>query len=88
MSSRRRLKKQVKYVIDELLIEYMLVESSSKNADKESLQQALYGIVELNNEFTTRISHTEPGNAKAYYAAFFKDFNAKVNQIMGSLVQK
>ncbi|MCQ2050792.1 MAG: hypothetical protein MJY74_01090 [Bacteroidaceae bacterium] len=88
MASRRRLKKQIRYVIDELLMEYMLVESSSKNADKEVLRNALYGIVELSNEFIVRISHTEPGNAKAYYAVFYKDFNAKVNQIMGSLIQK
>ncbi|MCQ2058975.1 MAG: hypothetical protein MJY71_03990 [Bacteroidaceae bacterium] len=88
MASRRLLKKEIKYIVDQLLVEYLFVETGCKENNRENLDKALDCISDLNDEFISRIAHTEQNNPKAYYKAFYKDFNAKVNEIMNLLVQK
>ena len=39
-------------------------------------------ILKMQDEFISRISHTEPGNVKGYYKKFRSDFNAKVDSII------
>ena len=42
-------------------------------------------ILKTQDEFVSRISHTEPGNVKGYYKKFRSDFNAKVEEIIDAL---
>ena len=42
-------------------------------------------ILDMQDEFVCRISHTEPGNVKGFYKKFQLDFKAKVNEIVEEL---
>ena len=44
-------------------------------------------ILLMQDEFISRISHTEPGNTKKFYAQLPKDFNAQVEDISNILTQ-
>ena len=41
----------------------------------------------MQDEFISRISHTEPGNVKGFYKKFRSDFNAKVNEIIDAIAK-
>lgn len=45
----------------------------------------MINILNVQNEFLSRISHTEPGNVKGFYKKFNADFNAKVNEIIDAI---
>jgi len=44
-------------------------------------------IIKMQDEFISRISHTEPGNVKGFYKKFRSDFNAKVNEIIDAIAK-
>lgn len=42
-------------------------------------------ILNMQDEFISRISHTEPGNVKGFYKKLRADFNAKVDEIIDAM---
>ena len=42
-------------------------------------------ILNMQDEFISRISHTEPGNVKGFYKKLRTDFNAKVNEVIDAM---
>ena len=42
-------------------------------------------ILKTQDEFVSRISHTEPGNVKGFYKKLRSDFNAKVDEIINAM---
>ena len=44
-------------------------------------------IMKMQDEFISRLSHTEPGNVKGVYTKFRSDFNAKVNEIIDAIAK-
>lgn len=83
MASRRLLKKNVNYIIGELFTECLVNGVSDKVKTDEILTQILL----VQDEFVSRISHTEPGNVKVFYKKFRSDFNTKVNEIIDAITQ-
>ena len=85
MAKRRELKKNVNYIAGELfsecLINSMFVPGTAK-AD-----ELMAEILKMQDEFISRISHTEPGNVKGFYKKFRVDFNAKVNEIIDAIAK-
>ena len=73
MASRKALKKNVNYIAGELF------------ADKKKADELMGEILKMQDEFISRISHTEPGNVKGYYKKFRSDFNAKVDSIIEAI---
>lgn len=84
MASRKTLKKNVNYIAGELFAECLLSSISGK-ADKKKADEILTLILALQDEFISRISHTEPGNVKGFYKKFRSDFNAKVDEIADAI---
>lgn len=81
MASRRELKKNVNYIAGELFTECLL------NGTSEKTDEILTQILVMQDEFVSRISHTEPGNVKGFYKKFRSDFNAKVNEIIDAITK-
>ena len=50
--------------------------------DQKAVGELMYELLEIDEEFLSRISHTEPGNAKQYYRAFYADFDNRVNAVI------
>lgn len=86
MASRRELKKNVNYIAGELFAE-CLVSSMSESTDKKKADEILTQILVMQDEFISRISHTEPGNVKGFYKKFRSDFNAKVDEIVDAITK-
>ena len=86
MASRRELKKNVNYIAGELFAE-CLMSSMADKANKEKADEILTRILVMQDEFLSRISHTEPGNVSEFYKKFRSDFNAKVNEIVDAITK-
>ena len=85
MASRKVLKKNVNYIAGELFTECLVNSLYVPGTDKKKADELMSEILKMQDEFISRISHTEPGNVKGYYKKFRSDFNAKVEEIIDAL---
>ena len=53
--------------------------------DKQKADDLMAEILKMQDEFVSRISHTEPGNVKGFYKKFLLDFNAKIDEIIDAM---
>lgn len=82
MAKRRELKKNVNYIAGELFTECLINCTFIPGTDQAKADELMGKILQMQDEFLSRISHTEPGNVKGFYKKFHADFNAKVNEII------
>lgn len=87
MASRRELKKNVNYIAGELFSECLINSLYVPGTDKEKADKLMGEVLAMQDEFISRISHTEPGNVKGFYKKFRSDFNAKVNEIIDAIAK-
>ena len=87
MASRRELKKTVNYISGELFSECLINSMFVPGTDKAKADQLMAEILKMQDEFISRISHTEPGNVKGFYKKFRSDFNAKVNESIDAIAK-
>ena len=87
MASRRELKKTANYISGELFSECLINSMFVPGTDKAKADQLMAEILKMQDEFISRISHTEPGNVKGFYKKFRSDFNAKVNEIIDAIAK-
>lgn len=85
MANRRDLKKSINHIASELFMECMVNALYVPGTDKEKADKLAGDILEMQDEFLSRVSHTEPGNVKRFYKKLRDDFNAKVNEIIEGL---
>jgi len=86
MASRKDLKKVVRSITSELFIVAYCKGKELGKADQTA--EVLKDIIDVEEDFIARISHTEPGQkAKAYYAVFKKDFDERVSGIIDKIEQ-
>ena len=81
MASRRQLKKDINYIVGDLFSETLVLSMLKPAVSQEKVDSLLREILELQSEFVRRISHTEPGNVKAYYKKLRTNFDEAVNNI-------
>lgn len=85
MANRRTLKKNVNYIAGELFAECIVNSLYVPGTDKKKADELMTEVLNMQNEFISRISHTEPGNVKVFYKKFRTDFNTKVNEIIDAM---
>ena len=85
MASRKNLKKNVNYIASELFAECLVNSLYVPGTDKTKADELMSVILNVQDEFISRISHTQPGNVKGYYKKFHEDFNAKVDEIIEAM---
>lgn len=85
MASRRELKKNVNYIAGELFAECLFNSLYVPGTDKAKADLLMTDILKMQDEFISRISHTEPGNVKVFYKKFRSDFNTKMNEIIDAI---
>lgn len=90
MNNKRELKRVINFVCDELLAECVAVSMYHGKPDKENVDTLFLNIIDVRNDFISRISHPEPGMpAKKYFADVRRDFNEHISEIIdhiGNLV--
>lgn len=87
MASRRKLKKNVNYIAGELFTECLINSNFVPGTDKVKADKLMTEILQMQDEFLSRLSHTEPGNVKGFYKKFYIDFNAKVNEVIDAIAK-
>ena len=75
MASRKNLKKKVKYITDALTSLYFVECLTNKD---EEIANRLNRILSVREDLVSRISHTEPNNAKEYYKKLRADLKALI----------
>lgn len=85
MANRRQLKKTINYIAGELFTECMVNSLYVPGVDKAKADMLMGEILSMQDEFISRISHTEPGNVKGYYKKLREDFNNRVNAIIDKI---
>ena len=81
MASRRFLKKNINKICNLVSVECMQVLVVSGPDMLLKLSDILGEVQKVRREFVSRISHTEPGNVKAYYRTLQKDFVSALDAI-------
>ena len=87
MASRRDLKRDISYVIGDIFIECLIYKELVPGTNKEEADKLIVDLLRIDNEFTARISHTEPGKAKEYYRTLIKDFQSQISEILDKLTK-
>ncbi|MDE6217010.1 hypothetical protein [Bacteroides sp.] len=85
MASRRNLKKNINYIAGELFTECLVNSLYVPGTDKQKADELMAEILKMQDEFVSRISHTEPGNVKGFYKKLLSDLNAKVDEIIDAM---
>ena len=85
MASRRELKKNVNYIAGELFTECLVNSMFIPGTAQDKADAVMADILKMQDEFISRISHTEPGNVKGFYKKFRADFNAKIDEIIDAI---
>lgn len=85
MAKRKVLKKRINYIIGELFTECLINGKNVAEENKPKVNELLVEILNTQNEFISRISHTQPGNVKGFYKKLIQDFNDKVNELIDAI---
>ncbi len=85
MASKRELKKNVNYIIGELFAECIVNSLYVPGTDNKKADELMTAILNMQDDFISRISHVEAGNTKGFYKKFHADFNAKTDEIIDAL---
>ena len=87
MASRRDLKRDISYVIGDIFTECLIYKELVPGTDQKEAEKLIVDLLRIDNEFITRISHTEPGNAKGYYRTLVKDFQKEISAVIDKLTK-
>lgn len=82
---RRQLKKQVNYIVGELFAECVVLSRVVPGIDEKKIDDLMARVLYMQDDFVSRISHTQPGNVKGFYKAFKADFQAQVDAIIDEM---
>ncbi len=87
MAKRKDLKKNINYICSELFAECVALSLYKLNVKQEDIDNLMTRILLMQDEFISRISHTEPGNAKGFYKRLCSDLNEQTNDIINAISQ-
>jgi len=87
MASRRDLKRDISYVIGDIFTECLIYKELVPGTNQKEAEKLIVDLLRIDNEFITRISHTEPGKAKEYYRALVKDFQSEISKVIDKLTK-
>jgi len=87
MANRKDLKKAINYIAGELFTECIICSLNLSEEGKQKADKVMTDILNMQNEFVSRISHTEPGNVKGFYKKLREDFSTQVDGIITAIGQ-
>ena len=87
MASRRKLKKAIDYIVDDIYSE-CLYSSLQGSVPTETWLDLMRQIVSMRNDYVARISHVEPGcSPKLFFEKLVSSFEARANEILKNIAQ-
>lgn len=85
MANKRSLKHVINLVCEELFIECVAASLYGNETHKENAEALLTSILKTQADFTSRVSHPEPGMPAKQY---FKDLREKFTAQIGELIDQ
>ena len=86
MANKRKLKKQINLICEALFADCVAVSLYGPKGNQENMEALLFTIVKMQDHFTKRISHPEPGiTPKAYFQDLREKFGAQVSNILDQI---
>jgi DNA-directed RNA polymerase subunit F len=85
MANRRNLKRSINYICSELIAECVAASLYNGNIDKENADTLLTSILKMQSDYISRVSHTEPTDAKKYYKNLIQSFNKQTDEIIDQI---
>lgn len=82
---KRRLKKTINYIMQDLTVAALANELNGQDAEKA--RELQIKILKANAEYISRLSHVEPGSTKAFYKKLHDDLDKDINSILEDLAQ-
>ncbi len=86
MASRRKLKKTIQFVSNELITDVYFRLLLNKNTDEKAAEALVIKIVDTSREFTLRSNRPggkqNPASVKSYYRSLYKAWNEKLVEII------
>ncbi len=84
MANKRTLKKTINLICEELFAECVAVSLYSDHRDNGHAM--LVGVIKMQNDFLSRMSHPEPGmQQKAYYQKLKEDFTEQAQETIDQI---
>lgn len=87
MAKRRILKKKINYICSELFAECVALMHYKVDVKQDDVDNIMSRILIMQDEFISRISHTQKGSTKAFYKKLYKDLNEQVAEVVNSIEQ-
>jgi hypothetical protein len=86
MANKRTLKHAINLVCDELFTEAVAASLYGNDDNQGNTEALLYSIIKTQSNFTSRVSHPEPGMpAKQYYKDLREKFSAQIGEIVDQI---
>ena len=86
MANKRKLKKGIQLICEDLFAECVAVSLYGPVTYKDNAEALLYAIVKMQDNFIKRISHPEPGiSAKVYYKDLREKFSVQISEILDQI---
>lgn len=86
MANRKNLKKTIKYVTGELFADCAAL-TLCQECDDATLSALMAEIIDLHNDFVSRLSHVEKGQEKLFFKKLHEEFTAKADALCDRIVK-
>ena len=82
---RKDLKKHINYLCGELLAECMADAQFSKKDNKQDVENVMFNILKMQNDWICRLSHIEPGSTKLFFKKLKEDMQKRTDEIVDQI---
>ncbi len=79
---RKDLKKHINYLCGELLAECMAAACFTEKDNKQDVENVVLGIVKMQNDWISRLSHVEPGSTRLFFRKLKEDMQKRTEEIV------
>jgi hypothetical protein len=86
MANKRSLKHGINLICEELFTECVAASLYGNDAHKDNIEALIFTIIRMQADFSSRISHPEPGMPqKAYFKNLREKFTSQVSEIVDQI---
>lgn len=82
MANKRTLKRGINLICEEMFIECIAASLYGAERNRDNAEALLSSIIKMQSDFTSRVSHPEPGlSQKRYYQNLRQKFTAQASEL-------
>lgn len=82
---RKELKKRINFLCGELLAECMAAADFTEKDNMQDVENVMFGVLEMQSEWTKRLSHVEPGSTKLFFKKMKEDMQKRTDEIIDQI---